>query len=321
MMQGSFISTGVNTTLNLPMGVAWIRTFNITNIVAQNVASGYEFYSQDVGFGLGSVTIETKSNAGATAVNQVALGGTVFQPVNTATSSLGAPVAVTAISAATPPVVATGSTAGLSTNNGVVEIVNVTGAQQFGGMSFSIGTVVANTSFTLKYAPTIVAGTTGFYRIVPNDPIFYPRRRFITAITTGATTQIQMSVDTTYTVGQAVRVVVPAAFGSISQNINGLLGTVLSINTGTNTVTVDINSTGMGAFVFPLTAAVPFTQAQLSPVGSDAPDVGETSNTLLDATENRAIVGVKLLGGTADLPAGINGDVIYWQAGTTFNLP
>lgn len=321
ILQGSFTSTGVNTTISVPSGASWVRVLNTTALAAQTNNASYEWVVQDVGTGLAAaVGRELRANAGSTAVNMLASTGSILS-INTATALPGAPVALTAISAATPPLVSTGSTTGLSSNNGVVEIINVVGAQQFGGMTFSIGTVVANTSFTLKYAPTIIAGTTGFYRIIPNDPIFYPRRRYITAITTGATTQIKMSVDTTYTVGQLVRIVVPAAFGSISQNINGLSATVLSINTTTNVVTVDLNSTGMGTFVFPLTAAVPFTQAQLAPIGSGAPDTGETSNTLLDATENRAVSGIQLLGGTMNLPAGLNGDVIYWQAGTSFNLP
>lgn len=314
MMQGSFTSTGVNTTLNLPMGVAWIRTWNVTRIATANAT--VQFYTQDGGSSAQCLTV----NGAATAVMTSSIAN-VFVAANTATAVPGAPVAITAISTATPPLVSTASTTGLSTNNGVVEIINTTGAQQFGGMTFSVGTVVANTSFTLKYAPTIAAGTNGFYRIIPYDPIFYPRRRFITAITTGATTQIKMSVDTTYTVGQLVRIIVPSAYGSISQNINGLQATITALDTATNTVTLDLNSTGMGTFVFPLTAAVPFTQAQLSPVGSGAPDAGETSNSLLDATENRAISGITLLGGTANLPAGLAGDIIYWQAGTTFNLP
>ena len=319
MMQGSFTSTGVNTLINLPMGVAWMRVWNTTKIINQVNNAGYEFFYITVPGGFNLTTI-LQANAGSTAVNETFLSG-AFTPVNTSAPSVNAPVAITAISNATPPLVSTGSTAGLSTNNGVVEIINTTGAQQFGGMTFSIGTVVTNTSFTLKYAPTIVAGTNGFYRIIPFDPIFYPVNRYITAITTGVTTQIQMSVDSTYQVGQLIRIVVPAAYGSISQNINGLTATILSIVTATNTITVNLNSTGFGTFVFPLTGAVPFTQAQVVPVGSGAPDAGETSNSLNDATFNTAVFGMLLSGGTIALPAGVSGDVIFWQAGTVFNLP
>lgn len=322
IMQGAFTSTGVNTTINLPFNVAWMKVWNTSNIINQVNSSGYEFQflTSEQGFPTG-LTIILESNAGSTAVNETLSGASLIFPINTSISTPGAPVALTAISNASPPLVSTGSTVGLATNSGVVEIINTTGAQQLGGMSFSVGTVVANTSFTLKYMPAIAAATGGFYRIIPFDPIFYPVRRFITAITTGATTQIQMSVDSTMQVGQLVRIVVPSAYGSISQNINGLTATITAINAGTNTVTVNLNSTGFGTFVFPLTGAVPFTQAQLVPVGSGAPDAGETSNSLNDATVNQAMTGMVLIGGTALLPAGQNGDIIYWQAGSAFNLP
>ena len=316
---GSFGSLGATTTLSLPAGIDWFEIWNGTNITGNVASSGKYWYAQFNNGVLAGTGFEEQTNAGATATNLIAAPAGSFTLVNTATANPGAPVAITAISAGTPPVVSTASTAGLSTGNGVVEIINVTGAQQFGGMTFSVGTVIANTSFTLAFAPTIVAGTAGFYRIIPYDPIFYPRRRFITAITTGATTQIQMSVLTTYTVGQLVRIVVPAAYGSISQNINGLQATITAINLGTNTVTVNLNSTGFGAFVFPLTGAVPFTQAQLSPVGSGAPDAGETSNSLLDATENQAISGISLSGGALDAPAGQTGNLMYWRAGVSFS--
>jgi len=317
IIQGEFVSAGLQTTLSLPMGVDWIELWNVTAINANTASKGKYYYAQFINGALIGTGFEVQTNAGANATNLIAAPASSFALVNTATATAGAPVAITAISNATPPLVSTGSTTGLASNNGVVEIINTTGAQQFGGMTFSIGTVVANTSFTLKYAPTIVAGTNGFYRIIPYDPIFYPRNRFITAITTGATTDIKMSVDSTFTVGQLVRIIVPAAYGSISQNINGLTAVITAINATTNVATVNLNSTGMGTFVFPLTAAVPFTQAQLVPVGSGAPDAGETSYSLLDATENRAISGVTLAAGGVNAPAGEVADVICWRAGAS----
>lgn len=322
IQQGSFVSGGVNTTLNIISGVDWIKTFNATKIAANTASAGksFEYYVGTTGVvgGLANGSAwELQNNGAATAVNLIVTTTGFTVGINSATAVPGAPVAVTAISAANPPVVSTGSTTGLATDSGVVEIINVVGAQQFGGMTFSVGTVALNTSFVLKYAPQIVAGTTGFYRIIPFDPIFFPRRRFITAITTGTTTQIKMSVQTTYTAGQLVRIVVPAAYGSISANIDGLTATVLSINATTNVVTVDLDSTGMGTFVFPLTAAVPFTQAQLSPVGAGTNPADLTN--LGDAVENRAVFGVRLAGGTIDSPAGQANDVIYWIAGKSFS--
>lgn len=313
IQQGAFISQGTPATVSVVSGADWIQTYNQSVIIANAANAGKAFYAQFVNGAIMGTGYEWQNNAGATAVNLIAAPAGSFTLANSATATAGAPVALTAISNAAVPVVATASTAGLSTGS-VVEIINTTGAQQFGGMTFSIDTVTANTSFRLKYAPQIVAGTNGFYRIIPNDPIFYPRNRFITAIVVGATTQIKMSVQTTYTVGQMVRVIVPAAYGAISQSINGLQGTITSIDAATNIVTLDINSTGFGAFVFPLTAAVPFTQAQLAPVGAGS--TGQLTN-LDDAVQNRAFMGIKLLGGV-DGPAGSVGNTVVWTVGSSF---
>lgn len=314
IQQGTFVSAGV-TNLPIVSGVDWIKTSNSTAIAVitanaaiifdaqrgtNNTFSGYSIRNNGGGSGIGAA---------------FPLAGTEFTLVDSSVATPGAPVAVTSISAAAAPIVATGSTAGLVAGS-VVEIINTTGAKQFGGMTFTIDTIVADTSFRLKYAPQIVAGTNGFYRIIPFDPIFYPRNRFITAITVGATTQIKMSVQTTYTVGQLVRVIVPPAYGAISQSINGLQGSILSIDATTNIATLDINSTGFGAFVFPLTAAVPFTQAQLAPIGAGSNPVDATN--LGDAVQNRAFSGVQLASGLTQ-PAGQVGDVILWQAGSSFS--
>ena len=316
IQQGIFFSLGVSTTVPLLFGADWIQTYNQTAIAASANTTGYAFYCPFLSGAPFATGWEWQGNADGTAVNLIAAPAGSFAYYDSSEATPGAPVAITAISGATPPLVSTGSTAGLGVGS-VVEIINTTGAQQFGGMSFSISNITANTSFALTFAPTIAAGTNGFYRIIPFDPIFYPRNRFITEIAVGATTDITMSVQTTYTVGQLVRVIGPAAYGAISQSINGLTGTILAINAGTNTATLNINSTGFGAFVFPLTAAVPFTQAQLAPVGSGAPDAGETSNSLLDATQNKATRGIVLAPG-ANGPAGVDADIVYWSAGSVF---
>jgi hypothetical protein len=315
VQQGSFVSTGSNVTLNLVSGADYIETINYTQIAANAASTGYAFFAltgtTGVAGGLANGSaIEIQSNAGATAVDYRVTTTGFLLGVNSATATPGNPVALTAISNAAVPIVSTATTTGLASGS-VVELINVTGGQQFGGMTFTVDTIVASTSFRLKYAPQIAAATTGTYRIIPFDPIFYPRRRFITAITTGTTTVVKMSVDHTFTVGQLVRLNVPTAYGSISTNIDGLTGTIIAIDTVNNTITLNLDSTGFGTFVFPLTTAVPFTQAQVVPVGSG---VLNEETTLDDATENRAITGVVLAGGTADSPAGVANDVIYWRA-------
>lgn len=314
IQQGAFISVGTPTTLSVVSGVDWIQVYNQSSIINNPANAGKAFYAQFLNGTILGTGYEWQNNAGATAVNLIAAPAGSFALANSSTSTPGAPVAITAISAANPPIVSTGSTTGLGTGS-VVEIINTTGAKQFGGMRFTIDTVVTDTSFRLKYAPQIVAGTNGFYRIIPFDPIFYPRNRFITAITVGATTQIKMSVQTTYTVGQLVRVIVPPAYGAISQSINGLQGTILSIDAATNIATLNIDSTGFGAFVFPLTAATPFTQAQLAPIGAGTNPADATN--LGDAVDNRAISGITLAPGV-DGPGGSTGNTMVWTVGASF---
>lgn len=312
--QGSFTSLGTAVNLPISSGVDSISIYNQTAIAANTASAGKYFFCQMINGAPIGTGFEWQNNGAATAVNLIAAPALSFQLVNTTQTAPLAPVALTTISAAAVPIVATASTAGLSAGS-IVQLQNVTGVQQFGGMTFSIDTIVANTSFRLAFAPQIVAGTTGFYRIVPYDPIFFPASRYITAITVGATTQVKMSVATQYTVGQEVRLTVPAAYGAISQNINGLQGKVTAVNTATNVVTLDINSTGFGAFVFPLTAATPFTQAQISPVGAGLPGPLTDPSNLSDATNNTAYIGVRLAPGI-DGPAGQAADQIAWIATT-----
>jgi hypothetical protein len=318
LQQGTFTSAGTPVVLQLVEGVDWIRTKNITQIRAQNPNTGYEFFWQKAstnqmgGLGLWEA-FETRSNADSTATN-IVITDRGFNPIDATNNVPSAPIAITAISAGNPPIVSTPDTSDL-VEGSIIEIVNVAGAQQFGGMLFTVDTIVDNTSFRLPFAPQIVAGTTGFYRIVPDDAIFFPRRRFITNIVPGATTRVTESVEISrpHIPGMFLRLNVPPIYGSISQNINGLGGTIIGIDDTTNSSILDLDSTGMGSFSFPLSADVPFTQAQTIPVGYEV-DLGFPQG----GTENRAAFGIELDIG-ADGPAGVEGDVIYWQAGTEFN--
>jgi hypothetical protein len=76
--------------------------------------------------------------------------------------------------------------------------------------------------------------------------------------------------------------------------MNGLLGTIIAINAGTNTITVNINSTAFTAFAFPLSAVAAggITFAQVVPVGEAA--AVPYQNLLDDATDNRAIRGIRI---------------------------
>jgi hypothetical protein len=321
LQQGRFTSDGNDQTISIRSDVDWMAVYNVTQAAAAQVAAvGVKYYWQR-GFPANSQWATLKSNA-ANAANleqYTTAGG--FTLVDTSLQVPGALTAtITAISNAAIPVV-TAIAHGLSAGN-VVRIINVTGAHQLGGMDFTVGynTLTANT-FSLDYMAQIVAGTNGSFRQILFNPVFYPRRRFVTAITQAAQAVVTLSVTHQYEIGQLVRMVVPVAFGMTE--MNGLLATIVDIDTTVatgNTITLNVDSSAFSAFAFPVTADVPFSFAECVPVGEDtgfALSVG--ANILDDATFNTSSLDMVLTGG-AGFPGGANNDVLYWVAGKSFSV-
>lgn len=322
-LEGSFVSTGAAQTIQIRSGIDWFRVYNWTQAgTTQTPGRGVEFYWQN-GFAAGSA-LEWKKTDGTNVLNLVQITSGGFTLVD---SSLNAPLVlnngstgISAISNATPPVVTVGSTAGM-TPGGVVRLYNVTNARQVGGMDFTFGlNTFSGTTFSLDYIASLGAGVgaAGNFAVIPFDPIFYPRRRFISNITQATNAVVTLTVTHGYTVGQAVRFIVGPANGMVQ--INELIGNITAINTSTNTITVDINTSAFTAFVFNANASYPFSQAQIVPVGEDTA-LAELNgqNILADATINTAFLGIILAGG-AQSPAGSSGDLIYWQGGSVFSI-
>ena len=327
---GTFTSNGNNVNLNLRAGTTWIRTYNYTQALAAQIgAVGVEFYWQQ-GMPQDSAFERTKGVLDAVGQFVVVAGG--FSVFDTAANPVGTlHNDVNAISAAAIPVVTEVVANGL-TSGDVVRLTNCAGCAQLNGMDFTVGysTLTAGT-FSLEYMPQIVAGgATGNWQKITSgsfDSSFYPTRRFITAISNAAQAVIRLSVRHMYTVGQKVRISVPAGKNALpvyGMVIPPTIATIVAVDTGTaaanNTITVDLDTTGLNPFVFPLTAVAAngFTPATVVPVGEDT-GVALTAGTdiLADATRDVNYMGVTLAAGV-DSPAGRNGDVIYWAAGNTF---
>lgn len=309
--QGKFISTGASQTLNIRSGVDWIKVLNYTD-------NTQYFWQVGMAAGVGKITAAN----GTTASLGAGLG---FFPIDTSLNVPGASVALTSISAAATPVVATGNTSGLA-NGDIVRLYNVTNGVQLNSIDFTIGGLVANTSFTLAYMSQIVAANAGTFRRIPYNPIFYPRNRYIVSISQAVEAVVVLTVTHGYKVGQVVSFVVPSVGGSAASygmtEINGLQGTILAIDTATNSITVDIDTTAFTAFAFPTTAqaAAGFTQAQVVPVGMNtAEGLDSGVDILSDATINTGLIGIQLVGG-ANSPAGAVNDVIYWTSGNSFSI-
>ncbi len=302
-LTGTFTSDGNTKTISLPSGYTDFRMINITDIGSTAANTNVMRAEGSSSMAAGSGLYNPKTSGAATLALEVSTttGGFTFIS-DSATRLNGAAVATsgTDINRANPAVVSTGTTTNLVDTVSVVRMINNTGMLQVSGMDFTVGTIVASTSFELKYLDSsgfAADSTAGFYRIVNADPRFYPRARYITAITQASSAVITLSVTHGYTVGQAVRIYVPSAFGMTE--INGLLGNITAVTTGsTNTITVDIDSSGFTAFAFPTSAiaAAGVTFAQVVPVGEAAINSSSQAygNLLDDATDNVSFTGISI---------------------------
>lgn len=322
IQQGRFTATGSAVTLQLRSDVDWIEVYNTTiGAASQTTAVGVK-YKWFRGFPAGAKWTTFKSNAANAANLEQYLTSSGFTLIDSSAQTPGTLQAtITAISNAAIPVVSNSGTNGLSAGD-VVRLFDVASAQQVGGFDFTVGYNTLTTgTFSLDYMSQIVAGTTGSWRKISFDPIFYPRRRFITKITAAASAVVTLSVTHGYKVGQVVRMVVPAAFGMVE--MDGLQATITAINTTTtsgNTITLDIDSSAFTAFAWPLSAAVPFTAAEVIPMGEDtAAALDAAVDILSDATLNTSYIGLQLAGG-ASCPGGAASDVVYWVAGKSFSV-
>lgn len=299
VLTGSFTSDGAIRNIALPSGYDSFEMINITDIGSAAANTNVMRAQGTSSMAAGSAYYNPKTNGAATNALEVTTttGGFTFVS-NSASIANGASVALngTEINRANPAVASTGSTANLVANTSVIRLFNTTGMLQVASMDFTIGTIVANTSFQLRYLDNsgfAADATAGQYRIINATSAFYPRNRYITAITQAASAVVTMSVTHGYIVGQTVRFNVPAAFGMTE--MNGLLGTITAVTTGaTNTITVNIDSTGFTAFAFPTsaTAAGGVTFAQVIPVGEAA--TSPYQNLLDDATDNTSFTGVSI---------------------------
>ena len=296
-------------TLTLPAGASELEIVNLTDINTPDAGATTQVMIAkglaSLNAGAGIVTHKTNGAATLGTINLVSTDGFTFFDDSGLAPIGAAVVSATGITQANGAVVTAGT---LPPVGSVVRMYNTTAMLQIAGMDFSV-TVSGAGTFTLGYlnsAGFAAAATANSYRILPfagvvlssgaiaPDPRYYPRNRYITAITAGATTLVQLSVAHSYHVGEKVRLNVPAEFGMTQ--INGLLGTVTAVNYTTNTITLDINSTGFTAFAFPTSAvaAAGITFAQCVPVGEAAVNTIAlpVANSLDDRTRNTSIRGV-----------------------------
>jgi hypothetical protein len=296
LVNGTFStgSTLTPVTINLPSGYDYFQFWNITDwgsTDADTRIMGAEGWSyMPAGYALTHPKTSGAATLGPAGI--ITSGGFTF--ISDSGAQTPGPI-ITNITAITNAAGAVASTITPAAVGSVVRITNSVGMYQIGGWDFTITAVNPATSMTLGYLDASgfsAPGTTASFSVIPYNPRYYPVRRRITSITQAASAVITMSVTHGYTVGQTVRISVPAGWGMTQ--MNGLLASITAINTSTNSITVNINSTGFTAFAFPTSAS--------AALGTGAPEVtpvGETAaapyqNLLDDATYNTSFTGISI---------------------------
>jgi opacity protein-like surface antigen len=322
IQRGRFVSTGASKYIPLVTGIDWMQVWNYSTIHAGPAATTATYFDWDASLADNDALITTYTGAGTFLTHDTALHLAVpgFRLYDSSSPTLGAPVAVTAISADAVPRVTCASTATLTTGD-IVRLINTqTGApaaQQFGGLDFTIS-VHDGTHFDLLYGPQIVAGAgmTASFRKLDYDTVWYPRRRYIKSISQAANAVVVTTVTHGYSVGDVVRFSVSNVIGSAAYygmtEIHDVTGTVTAVDTATNSFTTDIDTTAFTAFAWPTTAlATMFTPATVCPIGINSQTFDYTFTNPLVNSSARGII----LGAGAQSPAGVNTNVIIWRAG------
>ena len=298
--------------INLPCAADEIEITNLTDIVTATNTPAVVVQARGLSaMRSGTALAKSGTGAGLTIPESMILSNGFTFFTDTAGQNLSAATALTAISQAATAVVATGDTTTVPLVAGdVVRLYTTTGMLQVASMDFSVGTVVANTSFQLKYLNSAgfgAAATSGTWRKIPfaggpsvnvggvaPNPRFYPRSRYVTAITAANPAVVTLSVAHSFTVGEKVRLIVPAAFGMVQ--MNNQLATITAVNLAANTITLDIDSSSFTAFAFPTSAiaAAGITFAQVVPVGEAAVNTVAlpVGGSLADSAQNVSKSGV-----------------------------
>lgn len=310
---GRFTSDGTAHTLQLRSDVDWLEVYNQTQwATTQSTGRGVKFYWQR-GLASGTGFEYTKADSSSNVLQGEWLTSGGFTLIDLSDQSPGAEVTGTTITKASAAVC---SATNSYSNGDIVRIYSSDNMDQINGMDFSISSV-SGSVFTLTWMNTntanFTASTAFKVRKLASAGSYSPGNRLITAVTTGTSTVITMSVAHNFVVGQTVSFVVPSAFGMTQ--LDGISGNITAISAANNTITVDIDSQAFTAFAFPATTAYPLTFAQVVPAGSQA-SIQTSAGSIATNVE---YIGIEL-GAGIDGPAGSSSDVIYWRAGKAWSV-
>lgn len=258
-------------------------------------ATWYDYMGNGVAVVDAPTTITGPLNTSAVIRTKLAQGGiTLFNPYNQVD---GAAVAVSSFTPGTTTVWTTGTAHGFIVGD-TVRVYSLTSAPQFGGLAMTVTAIGGGgTTFTTLLDSTGATTSVGFVKktgnyLLPTKSGVYPENRVIAKMTNANPMVITTLVQQNYAVGDVVTFDMPSIFGvpQLSQQTSGLpvQGTVVAANNavGTQTVSININSTNFGVFAtssglatnpghWPLAAGYPFSFPVMVPQGE-----GNTNNLL-----------------------------------------
>lgn len=298
--RGSFISDAAARTLVFPSRIDYFVIRNRSTWGTAPTAVVESTWYR--GYAAGQATTLTEGGGSALTATAIAAGGLGFTEIDRTSLAPGVLVATgTAITNATPAVVSDATSPAVGD---IVRMTNTTAMLQIAGLEFEVTAITAGVDFTLGYLPAAgfaAAATNADYRIIPNSR-YFPRRRWITAMTAANPVVVTTSIAHGYAVGSRITINNPDAnFGM--PEINGLTGTVAAVTA--STITTDINGAAFTAFAFPTSAvaATGITHAHVVPFG-------EVSTIVTEATDNDELSGLRLNTGVV----GANTNIMDWLA-------
>jgi hypothetical protein len=264
---------------------------------------------------------------------------------NAAAPSVGPNIAISSFTPGTTTVFVTGSAHGFQVGD-TVRIGNMTSAPQMGGLSMTVTAVGSTTQFTTLFNSSNAVTSVGtVYKTgsayLPYKSLYYPEVRAIAGFTLANPCVVTLLVQQNYQIGDVVRFNIPTVFtgGSQSQlnsTNNGLPNefTVIAVNNavGTQTVTLNVDSSSFTAFAWPAVTTVgayPQTIPEMIPQGegniNTAQAFGVTPSPLPYgnqdilgfATQNQAVSGILVGAGdgtNSSTTGGVIGSTVdAWQ--------
>lgn len=204
---------------------------------------------------------------------------------------------------------ASGAVLTLETGHGIavqdiVTILSAANANQVEGMSFSV-TAVSATSITLgQLNSTAFAGTlgAGAIRKMNFPSVAQPSINFVSAVSTTNATRPVFTLtvslaDTRFSVGQIISFGGFDTFGMAG--LNDMNGEITAINATANTITVDVNVSGLGVFAFPATGDAKGQRPHIYPQGQR--DTTQFDSTFQSSMQPMITFGTGVVGVTGDI--------------------